>query len=166
MTPALCDVRTARSDDLEAVLALYSRADPAHEARGSATDQQKQTWRRMMATTDLTVYLGEAGGEVVGTATALVMPNVTYACAPTVFVEAVVVAPSYRRRGIATAMLQRILVHARAAGCNKVQLLSHKRHATDGAHRLYGALGFEPEAKGFRLYLQEPPATVRTAKAP
>jgi GNAT superfamily N-acetyltransferase len=88
------------------------------------------------------------------------MPNVTYACAPTAFVEAVVVAPSYRRQGIATAMLRRILVDLRAVGCNKVQLLSHKRHATDSAHHLYGALGFEPEAESFRLYLQEPPPTV------
>jgi GNAT superfamily N-acetyltransferase len=159
-TPALCDIRIARSDDLEAVLALYAHEDSGHEVRRSATDQEKQMWRRMLDTTDLTVYLGEADGEVVGTATALVMPNVTYACAPTAFVEAVVVAPSYRRQGIATAMLRRILVDSRAVGCNKVQLLSHKRHATDGAHHLYGALGFEPEAEGFRLYLQEPPRTV------
>jgi GNAT superfamily N-acetyltransferase len=106
------DIRIARSDDLEVVLALYAHEDPRREAPGSATDQEKQMWRRMMTTTDLTVYLGEADGEIVGTATALVMPNVTYACAPTVFVVAVVVSLVYRRRGIATAMLQRILLRA------------------------------------------------------
>ncbi len=60
----------------------------------------------------------------------------------------------------------RVLADARAAGCNKVQLLSHKRHALDGAHRLYTGLGFEPEAEGFRLYLQEAPVIVRAAKDP
>jgi hypothetical protein len=60
--------------------------------------------------------------------------------------------------------MRRLLGDARSAGCNKVQLLSHKRHATDGAHRLYTALGFEPEAEGFRLYFQEVPAAVRAAK--
>ena len=35
----------------------------------------------------------------------------------------------------------------------KVQLLTHKRHATDGAHALYESMGFEAEAEGFRLYL-------------
>jgi GNAT superfamily N-acetyltransferase len=81
----------------------------------------------------------------------------TYDCAPTVFLEAVVVATRYRRQGIATAIVQQVLADANAAGCNKVQLLSHKRHATDGAHHLYAGLGFEAEAEGFRLYLQGAP---------
>lgn len=110
----------------------------------------------MMATPDLTVYLAEIESEVVGTASLMLMPNVTYDCAPTAFVEAVVVVPSHRRQGIATTMIERILADARAAGCNKVQLLSHKRHARDGAHHLYLGLGFKPEAEGFRLYLREP----------
>ena len=66
---------------------------------------------------------------------------------------AVVVSPTMRRRGVATALVERILDDARAAGCHKVQLLSHKRHASDGAHRLYTSLGFEAEAEGFRRYL-------------
>ena len=111
-----------------------------------------------MATPDLTVYLAEVNSEVVGTATAMVMPNITYECTPTLFIEAVVVVPGYRRQGIATEILQRVLVDARVADCNKVQLLSHKRHAIDGAHRLYTDLGFEAEAEGFRLYLHETPA--------
>ena len=105
----------------------------------------------------LTVYVAEADDEVVATASAMVMPNVTYGCAPTVFVEAVVVLPEHRRRGIARAMIRQILEDARARGCNKVQLLSHKRHAHDGAHRLYTSVGFESEAEGFRLYLTERP---------
>lgn len=117
-----------------------------------------------MRTPDLTVYLAEVGGEIVGTASAMVMPNVTYECAPTLFVEAVVVSPSHRRRGIATAIMRRVLADARAVGCNKVQLLSHKRHATDGAHQLYTSLGFEPEAEGFRIYLMQPPGVVEAAR--
>lgn len=109
----------------------------------------------MMETAGLTVYVATGDDAVVGTATAMVMPNVIYGCAPTVFIEAVVVLPSHRRRGIARAMMQKILADARADGCYKVQLLSHKRHAHDGAHRLYASLGFEPEAEGFRRYLAE-----------
>lgn len=44
---------------------------------------------------------------------------------------------------------------AEIGDCFKIQLLSHKRHAHDGAHRLYRSLGLEPEAEGFRLYLGE-----------
>lgn len=110
-----------------------------------------------MCTAALSIYVAEVEDEIVGTATAMLMLNVTYGCAPTAFIEAVVVQPSHRRRGFAKAMLQRILADALAAGCNKVQLLSHKRHATDGAHHLYSTLGFESEAEGFRLYLTERP---------
>jgi hypothetical protein len=64
---------------------------------------------------------------------------------------------------VATAIMRRVLDDARLAGCNKIQLLSHKRHATDEAHRLYTNLDFEPEAEGFRLYLQQVPPAVRIA---
>ncbi len=117
-----------------------------------------------MRSSGLTVYLAEVDEQVVGTATLMVMPNLTYGCAPTAFVEAVVVAAAHRRKGMAAAIMRRLLNDARSAGCNKVQLLSHKRHATDGAHRLYTSLGFEPEAEGFRLYLQQVPAAVQTAR--
>jgi GNAT superfamily N-acetyltransferase len=119
----------------------------------------------MMATDNLTVYLCEVDGKPVGTATLLVMPNLTYECAPTGFVEAVVVAVGHRRKGVATAMMERVLQDSRAAGCNKVQLLSHKRHATDGGHRLYRAVGFEPEAEGFRLYHGHVPTAVQAARS-
>ncbi len=50
-------------------------------------------------------------------------------------------------------LVERLLADARAAGCYKVQLLSHKRHSEDGAHAFYRAMGFEAEAEGFRRYL-------------
>ena len=59
----------------------------------------------------------------------------------------------HRRRRVAALLTEQLLADARALGCHKVQLLTHKRHATDGAHDLYRKLGFEAEAEGFRLYL-------------
>lgn len=142
---------------MRAVLDVHGRQGSRPE--GPASQLERDTWAEMMETAGLTVYVAEADDEVVATAAVMVMPNVTYGCAPTVFIEAVVVLPEHRRRGIARAMMQQILEDARASGCNKVQLLSHKRHAHDGAHRLYTSMGFEPEAEGFRLYLTERPRT-------
>jgi GNAT superfamily N-acetyltransferase len=85
--------------------------------------------------------------------------------APTAFIEAVVVDAAHRRQGIATKIIERILSDARVAGCNKVQLLSHKRHASDGAHRLYTSLGFHAETEGFRLYLREVPVAAHATPA-
>jgi GNAT superfamily N-acetyltransferase len=145
-------VRQAVSADLAAVLQIHQehrgvdRTDP--------TPNERTTWERMMATTDLTVFLVESDGAPLATATSMLMPNLTYGCAPTAFIEAVVVVPEHRRRGIATAMMASVLDELRVAGVDKVQLLSHKRHAGDGAHDLYLGLGFVPEAEGFRLHLR------------
>ncbi|WP_433352544.1 N-acetyltransferase family protein [Microtetraspora malaysiensis] len=158
-------VRTARPEDLVAVLQVYAAESvPDGDSPREVSDLERQTWEQMMRSSGLTVYLAEVDEQVIGTATLMVMPNLTYGCAPTAFVEAVVVAAAHRRKGIAAAIMRRLLGDARSAGCNKVQLLSHKRHATDGAHRLYTSLGFEPEAEGFRLYLQQVPAAVQAAK--
>ena len=110
-------------------------------------------WARMLATPDLTVYVAEGGGEIVGTTSLLVLPNLTYDCRPTAFFEPMVVVEAHRRRGVGRLLVERVLDDARAAGCWKVQVISHKRHAEDGAYAFYESLGFEGEATGFRLYL-------------
>jgi GNAT superfamily N-acetyltransferase len=162
-------IRPAGPDDLVDVLRVLAEGGsdqgaPDEGAMDKATALETRTWERMMGTDGLTVYLAEVDGEAVGTATLLLMPNLTYDCAPTAFIEAVVVVEARRQQGIATAVMRRILADAQAAGANKVQLLSHKRHATDGAHRLYTSLGFKPEAEGFRLYLGPVPDAVRVAE--
>ena len=106
-----------------------------------------------MMTPDLKVYIADLAQEIVGTTSLLVMPHVTYGCRPTAFIEPMVVTEGHRRRGIGRVMTERVLEDARASGCHKVQVVSHKRHADDGAHDFYESLGFVPEAEGFRMYL-------------
>lgn len=149
-------VRVAGTADLDAVLAVHAAHNPAMRPAGPASRLELDTWNRIQRSEDLTAYLAEVGRTPVGTAAVMVMANLTYQCAPTAFIEPVVVVPKQRRRGIATEILQRIIEDLRVAGCDKVQLLSHKRHADDGAHDLYRKCGFEAEAEGFRRYLQRP----------
>lgn len=151
-------VRPASASDLSAVLGVLAQnqADspdvPARPAE-AISERQIATWERIQASPDVSVYLAETTCEAVGTACLSVLPNITYDCRPTAFIEAVVVKYAHRRRGVASSILEYLLDDARAADCYKVQLLTHKRHATDGAHDLYSSLGFAPEAEGFRLYL-------------
>ena len=91
-----CAVRRALAADLTAVIALH--VDEGNRLPGPLCERERLTWTRMMTSGDVTVYLAEVGAAVVGTATTMVMPNVTYDCAPTVFVEAVLVASGHRRR--------------------------------------------------------------------
>lgn len=151
-------VRAAVPDDLRAVLEVLAENQAAWPARwapepASPSAAQAAMWHRIMGTPDVTVYVAEQAGDPVGTACLSILPNLTYDCRPTAFVEAVVVRYGHRRRGVARLMLGRVLEDARRESCFKVQLLTHKRHADDGAHDLYRALGFVAEAEGFRLYL-------------
>jgi GNAT superfamily N-acetyltransferase len=115
--------------------------------------KQISMWKRIQSTPDVTVFLAEIGDDAVGTACLLVLPNITYDCRPSAFIEAVVVKYGHRRQGVASSLLTHVLSQARQSDCCKVQLLTHKRHATDGAHDLYRSLGFTAEAEGFRRYL-------------
>lgn len=147
-------VRSAVEDDLLGVVRLLERTTDLGPDR--LTERQRATWRRMLGTDDLTVYVAEADRVVVGTTSLLVMPNLGYDCHPTAFIEAMVVAERHRRGGVGRLLVTRLLQDAAAASCRKVQLLTHKRHADDGAHAFYRALGFQAEAEGFRLYLDDP----------
>ena len=149
-------IRHAAAPDLSALLRLLSRSD---EGLGPAADEvsalQHATWATILGTATTQVYVADTGAELVGTATFIVAPTLAYQCRPTGFIESVVVSSAWRRRGVARAVISRILDDAASIGCHKVQLLAHKRHATDGAHAFYRSLGFEAEAEGFRLYLGE-----------
>lgn len=147
-------IRVANTEDLDAVLAVHTAHNPGIRIAGPATELEIDTWDRIQRSDDLTVYLAELGRTPVGTTAAMIMANLTYRCAPTAFIEPVVVVPEDRRRGIATAMLRHVIDDLGKHGCDKVQLLSHKRHSSDGAHELYRKSGFEAEAEGFRRYLR------------
>ena len=152
-------VRRTATSDLAAVRAVLAENQvsrpPQPEMPREASGREISMWDRMAATSDLTVYLAELGSEPIGTASMMLMPNITYDCRPSAFIEAVVVKYAHRRRGVATLLIQQALNDARTASCFKIQLLSHKRHSDDGAHRLYQSLGFTSEAEGFRLYLNQ-----------
>lgn len=154
-------VRAAASNDLNAVLAILAENETTPPASSAATPPspsaaQVAMWQRITNTPDVTVYLAETADDPVGTACLSILPNLTYDCRPTAFIEAVVVKYQHRRRGVAQLLLSRALEDARRQSCFKVQLLTHKRHAADGAHDLYRSLGFVAEAEGFRFYLDDP----------
>ena len=143
-------VRPAVPGDLAGVVRVLARAT----ADVDVSDGQKAMWARMLATEDLTVLVADGEGEVVGTTSLLVLPNLTYDCRPTALFEPMVVAEAHRRRGVGRLLVEAVLAGARDAGCWKVQVVSHTRHAGDGAYDFYRALGFAGEATGFRLYLR------------
>lgn len=145
-------VRRADDRDLLTMLRFIERSPQMGDA--DITRIQRETWHRMMESQDVTPYLAELDGAAVGYTAGYLVRHLTYGCRPGLLIESMYVDSDHRRRGIATQMIAVLLEDARAQGVRKVQLLTHKRHADDGAHALYLAAGFVAEAEGFRLYLQ------------
>jgi GNAT superfamily N-acetyltransferase len=146
-------VRRADRGDLGGLVRLHhSQENPAIPPPETPSELQVATWQQMMATPNLTIYVAEQNGEVVGTVGLTVVPNLINQCRPAAFLEPMLVAADHRRQGVGRRLVEQLLTAAREAGCHKVQLLTHKRHATDGAHAFYRSLGFTAEAEGFRLY--------------
>ena len=99
------------------------------------------------------MYVACDSEEVVGVVSLQTMPNLGYDTGRP---------PSWRRWWWPRATAARASAACWSSGpwatppppaATQVQLLTHKRHATDGAHDFYRAVGFSAEAEGFRLYL-------------
>ena len=142
-------VRPATAEDLAAVLGLLAQLHPERPEVPPA-DDVGAVWTSMLAQPDRTVFVAELDGEVCGVADLMVVPNLTHDAQPWSIVENVVVDEPRRGRGIGRTLMDAVVRTARDAGAYKVQLLS-----ADGrdAHAFYEAIGFEPRAQGFRLYL-------------
>jgi predicted N-acetyltransferase YhbS len=143
-------IRPAAREDLPRLIELLGEL---HDRGGdeAVARRASDTWEQILASSGRTVLVAEDGGELVGSADLVVVPNLTHDAAPWAIVENVVVADARRRQGMGRALMEEAVARARAAGCYKVQLLSRLDRA--GAHDFYRALGFERLAEGFRLYL-------------
>jgi GNAT superfamily N-acetyltransferase len=98
-----------------------------------------------------TLLVAESDGFVAGTASVVVVANLSHIGRPYAIVENVVVDASFRGKGIGDAMLNHATEIARNAGCYKVALTSNKSRVD--AHRFYERLGFKASHEGFRLDL-------------
>lgn len=142
-------VRPAADADLPELLCLYSELNPddaplpqvsADAVRAAVSKQQGRM-----------VLVAEADdGTVAGTADCFVMPNLTRGGRAALFVENVVVADAFRRRGVGRRLMEAVVRLGESAGAYKVQLLAAD---DEYVHAFYEACGFTGRAQGFRRYL-------------
>ena len=96
---------------------------------------------------DAPVYVAEAGGHVVGMVTVCVFTTLTGRKA---FADHLVVAPDWRRRGVARQLMRHAIEVATAAGASRIDLTAGD--SKTAARSLYRSLGFtERETGSFRL---------------
>jgi GNAT superfamily N-acetyltransferase len=103
----------------------------------------------VIASDDAPTYVAEVGGEVVGTVTLCVFTTLTGQKA---YLDHLVVAPAWRRRGIGRALVRCAIEQARRAGASRVDLTANAKK--QGGHALYRSLGFrQRDTSNFRLDL-------------
>ncbi|GIF62889.1 acetyltransferase [Asanoa ishikariensis] len=144
--------RVAREGDLEAILGLYRQLHPADPLPAGAAE----TFRRILATPGLDLFVLEVSGVVVATTYLNVIPNLTRGAAPYAVVENVVVDASVRGTGLGRQIMAGTLQAAWDAGCYKVMLMTGSR--TPATHAFYRACGFDPDAK--TAYVAKPVSNI------
>lgn len=137
------------TDDPRRVFELLRQLAP--ESRSPEPARQVAAWQGIIAQLGRRLYLAERGTALVGSLDTLVVPNLTHDCRPHLLVENMVVDQVWRRRGVATALMEAAIDHATTQGCYKIQLLTDKTRVN--AHALYERAGFEATALGYRRYL-------------
>ncbi|SNS64180.1 L-amino acid N-acyltransferase YncA [Asanoa hainanensis] len=145
--------RVAREGDLPAILGLYQQLHPADPPPVDAAE----TFRRILATPGLDLFVLEVSGVVVATTYLNVIPNLTRGGAPYAVVENVVVDASLRGTGLGRQIMAGTLQAAWDAGCYKAMLMTGSR--TPATHAFYRACGFDPDAK--TAYLARPSGDIR-----
>lgn len=133
------EIRVMRSADIAAAMRLKQAA---------GWNQTRQDWLRFLALAPRGCFVGIRDGQVVATLTTCVLP-------PTAWIGMMLVEPSHRRQGIASALMRYAVTLLEAAGCACIRL-----DATSAGVAVYQQLGFLPEERIRRFW-----GVPRTARA-
>jgi GNAT superfamily N-acetyltransferase len=116
-------IRTARADDLDALLGLYRQL---HSSDEPLPDQQEvqRVWQSILALPHHSCYFAEREGQLLATCVMTLVPNLTRGARPYALIENVVTDSAFRKQGIATRLLQHVLQLAWDQNCYKVLLLT------------------------------------------
>ncbi|GGH24824.1 acetyltransferase [Alsobacter metallidurans] len=144
-------IREATASDLEAVVALHG-AD-ALGAHGDAwTPDSRTDYERAFAAIarhpDHTLYVAEAGGEVLGTFLLSFLPGLTGRGALHAQLRSVQVRADQRSGGIGARLLAFAEAEARRRGAAVMELMSSMRRVD--AHRFYERHGYGKTHFGFK----------------
>jgi len=142
----MLSVRKASASDAEVLYDLYLN----HLAPGyAALPQDMGLWREKIARFEKDpsyhLLVGETDGEVVSSATCIIIENLTHDARPYALIENVVTRADMRGKRYATTVMERACAVAAETGCYKVMLLTgSKREET---YRFYENCGFNRRDK-------------------
>lgn len=88
-------------------------------------------------------------GNIVGTCTVVICPNLSWSGRPYAIIENVIVDESHRGKGIGKALMKEAQSIAKLAGCYKVALMTGSNRLS--TFKFYESCGFTGNKKGFQL---------------
>lgn len=141
-------IRPAEARDADTVLALMeglTRPPVAGEP-----GPQRDVFLRHLEHDDAQVFVAEVEGDVAGAVSLWFQPRLNWTTRQA-WIPDLYVAPEFRRRGAARALLDACVEEARRRGCHRIVLESGHHRAE--AHRLYERYGFEHYARAYVLEL-------------
>ncbi|MGH3005857.1 MAG: GNAT family N-acetyltransferase [Gaiellaceae bacterium] len=94
------------------------------------------------------LFVTEDGGELVGLASASVLP-LAHEDGSWCRLSALVVAEARRRDGVGRSLVGAVEAFARSRGCVLMEVTSGERPHREAAHRFYEALGYEEVSKRY-----------------
>ena len=148
-------VRDATEADLPRIVELLAQLALDGRAREASDSALTETYRRafqsVAADPRQRLLVVEARGRLIGTATLIIIPNLSYRGRPYGIVENIVVDAAERGLGYGELLLRTAIDEARQAGCYKLSLTSNKRRKD--AHRFYERVGFKATHEGYRADL-------------
>jgi GNAT superfamily N-acetyltransferase len=146
-------VRDAVVADVPAVIRLLQQLNLGGEAREG--DPDAAVYRDAFAAIDAdprqSLLVVMIGADVVGTATLVIIPNLSHGGRAVAQIESVVVDAGHRGRGGGEALVDECLRRAAVARCFRAQLTSNA--ARVAAHRFWEQRGFTASHVGFKRSL-------------
>lgn len=146
------EFRELTASDLASLLQLYRQLD-ADDAEISE-EHSRQVWEEIGRNDDIRYFGAVDDGRVVSSCYAVYIPNLTRGNRGICFIENVVTDKDYRKRGLASRVIDLAIAFAKERRCYKVILQSGM--ARTEAHRFYESKGFSGSSKkAFDMRLED-----------
>lgn len=137
------EFRKLTVSDLPSLLELYCQLDENDDQ--CSFEQSKKGWDEIEDNSNIQYFGAIDDGKVVSTCYAVYIPNLTRGSRGICFIENVVTDKEYRKRGLASKVIDMAIAFAKEHHCYKAILQSGM--ARTEAHRLYENKGFDGTSK-------------------
>ena len=146
------EFRQLTASDLPSLLELYRQLDADDDE--STVEHSMKVWKEIEDDPDIRYFGAVDGGRVVSSCYAAYVPNLTRGNRGICFIENVITDKEYRRRGLASRVIDMAVAFAKERHCYKVILQSGI--ARTEAHRFYESKGFNGTSKkAFDMRLED-----------